>query len=152
MSILAVNKRARFDYDILDSYEAGIALKGFEVKAVKSGQVSLRGAYVSMRRNAGAIELFLIGAHIPLYKQAGQVEGYEPTRERKLLLHRRQISHLLGKKQEAGLTLIPLKIYTKHSFVKVEIGVGRGHRKIDKREVIKKREVERQARSLTKRH
>ena len=93
----------------------------------------------------------MIGAHISAYPQAGKIEDYEPTRERKLLLNKREINRFIGKRQEAGLTLVPLKIYTKHSFVKVEIGIGRGRQKADKRAVIKERETKRQISSLTKR-
>ena len=151
MPIVAVNKRARFDYDIQETFEAGLSLRGYEVKSVKNGHISLRGAYVSVRNFQGKSELFLIGAHSSLYPQAGKIEDYAPLRERKLLLNRREISRLLGKRQEMGLTLVPLKIYTKHSFVKLELGVGRGRQKVDKRAVIKKRETERQISTLTKR-
>ncbi|MCX6795580.1 MAG: SsrA-binding protein SmpB [Candidatus Falkowbacteria bacterium] len=151
MPTLAINKRARFDYDISETYEAGLSLKGYEVKSVKNGHISLRGSYVSIRSLHGSPEVYLVGAHISLYPQAGKVDDYLPTRERKLLLGRREISRLIGKRQETGLTLVPLKIYTKHSFVKLELGIGRGRQKTDKREVIKKRETERQISTLTKR-
>lgn len=152
MPTLAVNKRARFDYDISETYEAGISLLGYEVKSVKNGHVSLRGAYVTVRNLNGQPEMYLVGAHISLYPQAGKVDDYSPLRERKLLLRRKEINHLIGKRQETGLTLVPLKIYTKHSFIKLELGVGRGRQKADKRAVIKKREVERQISSLKKRN
>ncbi len=144
MPTLAINKRAHFDYEISETYEAGLSLKGYEVKSVKNGHISLRGAYVSIRNLHGKPEAYLVGAHISLYPQAGKMESYLPTRERKLLLNRKEISHLIGKRQETGLTLVPLKIYTKHSFVKLELGVGRGRQKEDKRAAIKKRETERQ--------
>ena len=96
-------------------------------------------------------EFYLINAHIPLYKYAGTVKDYDPYRSRKLLLKKSEIRRLIGKKKEQGLTLIPIKIYTKHSFVKLEFGLGRGKRKFDKRESIKKRDVDRKIRTLIKR-
>ncbi len=153
MSVLAVNKRARFDYNILAKYEAGLVLLGHEVKSIKTGHISLKGAYVTVKSGRKNLpELRLINAHIPLYKYAASVKVYDPTRPRKLLLNKNEIKHLLGKKKEQGLTLVPLKIYTKHSLIKLEFGVGRGKKKFDKRETIKKRELERQARTLIKRN
>jgi len=152
MPVLAVNKRANFDYDIKETYEAGLVLLGHEVKSVKTGHVSLKGGYVTFKKHAGKNlpEAYLTNAHIPLYKHAGKISNYEPTRPRKLLLKKKEITYLIGKKDEQGLTLVPLKIYTKRSFVKLEFGVGKGRKKFDKREVIKKREFEKQARTLTK--
>jgi len=152
MPILATNKRANFDYAISDKYEAGLVLLGHEVKSVKTGHVSLKGSFITLKSRKGnrLPEMFLINAHIPLYKHAGTVKDYEPTRSRPILLKKKEIKHLLGKKQESGLTLIPLKLYTKHSFIKLEFGIGRGKKKYDKREIIKKREVERSLRTLTK--
>lgn len=153
MTVLATNKRANFDYEILETYEAGVVLVGHEVKSVKTGHISLKGAFVVLKKQEGnrLPEIFLINAHIPLYKFASQVKSYEPTRPRKLLLKKSEIRHLIGKKQEQGLTLVPIKIYTKHSLIKVQFGVGKGKKKIDKRETIKKRELDRQVRTLTKR-
>lgn len=151
MPVLAINKKASFDYEILDTYEAGLVLFGHEVKAVRAGELSLKGSYISPRKRSGRPELYLINCQISPYKFAGPLPDYDRTRERKLLLNRREIGHLLGKKQEEGLTLIPLKIYTKHSFLKLEFAVARGRKKADKREVIKKRESDRRLRSLTKR-
>jgi SsrA-binding protein len=152
MLVLAVNKRARFDYDIQDVYEAGLVLLGYEVKSVKTGHVSLKGSYVTFKRGQGKSlpEVYLTNAHISLYKFAGDRPDYDPTRPRKLLLNKKEIAHLLGKKEEQGLTLVPIKIYTKHSFIKLEFGVGKGRKKYDKREVIKKRELDRSVRTLTK--
>jgi len=153
MKVLAFNKRAKFDYEILETYEAGVVLFGHEVKSVKTGHVSLRGAFVVLKNVSGSKlpEAYLVNAHIPLYKHASQVKNHEPTRSRKLLLKKKEIRHLIGKKQEQGLTLVPINIYTKHSLVKMTFGVGRGKKKIDKRESIKKRELDRQVRTLTKR-
>ena len=150
MPPLAQNKKAIFDYEILDKYEAGLVLYGHEVKAVKAGQASLKGSFISLRTQKGKPELYLINCQIPPYKQAGPLPAYDQRRERKLLLKRQEIAHLLGKKQTEGLTLIPLKIYTKHSFLKLEFAVARGKKKYDKRETIKKRDIERRLRSLTK--
>lgn len=152
MPRLAQNKKANFDYELLEKYEAGLVLFGHEVKAVRAGQVSLKGSFISLRTKGGKTELYLVGCQISPYKQAGPLPEYNQTRERKLLLKGEEISRLLGRKQTEGLTLIPLQIYTKHSFLKLEFAVARGKKKYDKREAIKKREVDRNLRSLTKRH
>jgi SsrA-binding protein len=152
MSVLAVNKKAGFDYSILETFEAGLVLLGYEVKSIKAGHISLKEAYIDFRTDKeGQPELYLLKAHVPLYKPAGKVDDYNPTRSRKLLLRGGEIAHLIGKKHQAGLTLIPLRIYTKNSFIKLEFGLAQGRKKYDKREVIKKREVERSIRTLTKR-
>ena len=151
MPLLAKNKKASFDYEILETHEAGLVLLGHEVKAVKAGQVSLKGSFMSPRTKNGKTELYLLSCQISPYKQAGDMPDYNQRRERKLLLKRNEIARLLGKKQQEGLTLIPLKIYTNHSFLKLEFAVARGKKKYDKRESIKKRDVERRLRSLTKR-
>lgn len=150
MSVLALNKKALFDYEILDKYEAGLVLSGQEVKAAKSGQLSLKGSFISPRTKNGRTELYLINCQINPYQPAGPLPDYNQRRDRKLLLNRQEISHLLGKKQVEGLTLIPLKIYTSHSFLKLEFAVARGKKKYDKRETIKRREVDRRLRSLIK--
>ena len=139
MPTLAFNKRAHYDYIITDKYEAGLVLLGCEVKSIKTKHISLKGSYVTVKRASGKLpELFLINAHIPLYKKASTIKKYEPTRSRQLLLHRNQIKRLIGKKKEQGLTLVPIKVYTKRNLLKLEFGIGRGKRKIDKREVIKR--------------
>jgi len=151
MPLLAQNKKANFDYQILETYEAGLVLLGHEVKSVRAGQVSLKGSFISVRTKNGRSELFLLNCQITPYKNAGPMPDYNQRRERKLLLKRQEISHLLGKKQAEGLTLIPLKLYTNHSFLKLEFAVAKGKKKYDKRDAIKKRDVDRQLRSLTKR-
>ncbi len=151
MPQLAINKKASFDYELQDKYEAGLVLFGHEVKAVRAGQVSLKGSFISLRTKNGQPEFYLVNAQISPYKNAGDLPGYNQLRERKLLLKHQEISQLLGKKQAEGLTLIPLKIYTNHSFLKLEFAVAKGKKKYDKRESIKKREVDRRLRSLTKR-
>lgn len=152
MTVLAANKRAHFDYDIKETFEAGLVLAGHEVKAAKTGTVSLKGSFVTLKTMPGKDlpEAFLTNAHIGLYKHAGNITDYEPTRPRKLLLKKSEIRYLIGKKQEQGLTLVPIKMYTKRSFVKIEFGVGRGKKKYDKREDIKKKDTERDIRILTK--
>ena len=152
MPTLAYNKRARFDYVITDTFEAGLVLLGHEVKSVKTGHISLKGSYVTLKRvrNKPLPALYLTNAHIPLYKFAGTIKEYNPDRPRKLLLRGDEIKRLIGKKQEQGLTLVPIKIYTKRSLIKLEFGIGRGKKKTDKREAIKKRESDRKIRTLTK--
>lgn len=151
MPTLANNRRASFDFDLLENYEAGLVLFGHEVKSAKSGQANLKGAYVSIRQGAKGPELYLVGSRISPYKFAGHLDDYDPHRERKLLLNKREISRLIGKTQEQGLTLVPVKMYTKRSFVKLEFALGKGKKKYDKRESIKKREIDKRLRSLTKR-
>ena len=139
MPTLAVNKRASFDYDISEKYEAGIVLRGFEVKSVKTGHISLKGSFVTVRGE----ELFLTNANIPLYKHAGAIPNYDPTRPRKLMLHRAEIARLIGKSRTLGLTLVPIQVYTKRGLLKLEFGIGKGRKRFDKRQVLKKREVQR---------
>ena len=124
---------------------------GHEVKALRAGQGSLKGSFISLRSKEGKPEFYLVGSQISKYKQAGDMPDYNQTRERKLLLKNQEIRYLIGKTREEGLTLIPLKIYTNHSFLKLEFALAKGKKQYDKRESIKKREVERNLRSLTKR-
>lgn len=151
MPVLVTNKRANFDYEILDTYEAGLVLSGYEVKAVRAGNASLGGSYITFKAgNKGLPEAYLINAHISLYKYASTVKDYDPTRSRKLLLKEKEINYLLGKKKEQGLTIVPLRIYTKNSFLKLGFGIGRGKKKYDKREDIKTRELNRDKRRALK--
>lgn len=145
MSVIQ-NKKAYFDYEILEKLEAGIVLSGQEAKSAKLGQVSLKGAYITAKDG----EFWLINAHISPYKYAGKLEGYDPTRSRKLLLHKQQILRLQGKRQKEALTIVPLSMYTSKRRIKVEIGLVRGKHKYDKRESIKKRETDRQIRQALK--
>ena len=139
MKVLANNKKAMFDYEILEKFEAGIVLNGQEVKSIRSGNISLKGSYVVIRGE----EPYLIGANIPPYQPKNISPEYDPERTRKLLLNKKEINYLIGKTQERGLTLIPLKVYTKYARIKLEFGVGKGKKKVDKREVIKKRDINR---------
>ena len=151
MPVLAYNRRAKFDYEILDTYEAGLVLLGYEVKSIKTGRISLKGSFVTMRQRENKLpEFFLTNAHIAKYEKATTIDNYDPERPRKLLLKKSEIKKLIGKKQVDGLTFVPLKIYTKRSLIKVEFALGRGKKKRDKREAIKKRDVDKQLRTLTK--
>ncbi len=137
MKIFAVNKRAGFDYDILEKIEGGLVLLGSEVKSIKTGHVSLKGSYVTVKGS----ELFLTNANIPAYQPKNMPEDYDPNRSRKVLARKSQIKSIIGKVSQKGLTLVPIKVYSKHGLIKLEFGVGKGKKKFDKREDIKKREV-----------
>ena len=136
---VASNRRARRDYDILESYECGIVLTGSEVKSLRAGQVQLKDAYAELRRG----ELWLENAHISPYQYAHE-GGHEPERSRKLLLKRREIESLVGKVNERGLTLIPLRIYFVRGLAKVELALAKGRRSYDKRQKLKEREQRRE--------
>jgi len=135
------NRKARHDYEVLDSFEAGIVLRGSEVKSLRLGNANLQDSYAYMN-NA---EVWLSGMHISPYEQAN-ILNHDPLRERKLLLHKKEIRKLIGKTTEKGLTLIPLKVYFKNGRAKVEVGICRGRRSYDKRAAIAKRETEREMR------
>ena len=132
---LARNKRAFFDYEILEEIEAGLVLKGYEVKTIKQGHMSLKGAFVSVYNG----ELYLTNASIPLYKYA-RVADYDPTSSRKLLVKRNQIDRLIGKAHTEGLTLVPLSVYNNRGKVKLKFALAKGKKKFDKRQAIKQRE------------
>ena len=138
IQVVARNRKARFEYEISDTYEAGIALVGAEVKSLRDGKVNLSDAYAFVRRG----EVFLQNLHISAYKWAGR-DNPSATRERKLLLHRREIYRLAIKLGERGFTLVPLQLYFKGGRAKVELGLARGKRLHDKRETIRRRENER---------
>lgn len=145
--MLATNKHAFHDYSILDTYEAGIVLTGPEVKSVRAGSISLKGSYVSVHNE----ELWLLNAHIGPYSFAGQRNPTDPTHSRKLLLKKKEIRHIMGKITTAGLTVVPLKVYTARNRIKVEIGIGRGKKTHEKRELLKKRSIEKEIRQRLKR-
>ena len=136
---LVTNKKARFNYDILETFEAGVELFGFEVKSLRRKQGSLEGAHVTVRGG----EVYLLGATIPPYQPANTPEGYDPVRNRRLLLTKKEIGKLSGLENQKGLTIVPLSVYNKGRKLKVELAVARGKKKHDKREVIKKREAKR---------
>jgi SsrA-binding protein len=138
---LASNRKARHDFEILETFEAGIALMGTEVKAARQGQIQLKDSYVTVRNG----EAFLVGAHISPYSH-GNRQNHEPERERKLLLHRRELDKIMGRTTVQGLTCVPLGAYLKGNRVKLEIALARGKKLHDKREAAKRRIAEREAR------
>ena len=142
MKVFSENKKAYFDYEILEKFEAGMVLIGQEVKSIKLGRVNLKGSYVILKGD----EPFLIGAHIPPYQPKNAPSDYNPEKSRKLLLNKSEIKSLIGKTKEKGLALIPLKIYAKNGRLKLEFGIGKGKKKADKREKLKKRETDREIR------
>ena len=137
--LIADNRRARFDYQLLDRFEAGIVLQGTEVKALRDGRASLAQAYAEVREG----EAWLVGAEIQPYGH-GNVANHEPLRDRKLLLHRRELESLQGKVRERGLTLVPTRLYWKDGRAKVELAVARGKQTVDKRRDIARRDAQRQ--------
>ncbi|MEE9604287.1 MAG: SsrA-binding protein SmpB [Candidatus Scalindua sp.] len=146
MEIVATNRKARFNYEILEKIEAGISLKGTEVKSVRNKNVSIEESYAQIKND----EVFLCNLHISPYEQ-GNRENHDPIRVRKLLLHRHEIKKLIAKIQQKGLSLVPLSIYTRKGIIKVELAVGRGKRLVDKRESIKKKAIEREIARIVKR-
>jgi len=139
MALLS-NKRAHFDYDILDTYRAGIKLKGGEVKSLRAKHGSLNGSYISSR----ADELWLVGAHIPIWQNNNNPNGDDPYRPRKLLLHKKELKKLKQKLTEKGLTIIPLSLYNRGRHIKLDIALARGKKKHDKRETVKQRQANRE--------
>jgi SsrA-binding protein len=136
--LIAQNKKAYHDYHIEETFEAGIVLTGTEVKSLRAGRANLRDSYATVREG----ELFLVGVHISPYEQ-GNVFNHEPTRDRKLLAHRREIQRLFGKVQRSGYTLVPTKMYFKDGRAKVEIGLAKGKATYDKRQDIAKKDAQR---------
>jgi len=145
MKVVATNRKARHDYHIIDTYEAGLVLTGSEVKSVRAGRANLREGYVTVRDG----ELWLLNCHIAPYDPASRL-NHEPRRDRKLLMHRREINRLARDTQEPGRTMVPLRMYLKNNRAKVEIALVRGKRQYDKRQAIAKRESERQIRRTLK--
>lgn len=135
---MATNRKARHEYDIIDTVEAGIALKGTEIKSIRNGKVSLQDGFASIEQG----EIFLFGVHIANYEQGNQF-NVDPLRKRKLLMHKNQINRLQGEVSQAGMTLIPLKVYIKNGVAKVLIGLAKGKKQYDKRETLKRREQQR---------
>lgn len=139
MKPLISHKRAKFDFEILDTYEAGVVLSGTEVKSVRSGQGKLEGAHVVVRGG----EAFLVGASIPPFQRANAPENYDPEETRKLLLSKKEIAELSHKSDQKGLTIVPIMMYNKGTSIKLQIAVARGKKKHDKREAIKERDTKR---------
>jgi SsrA-binding protein len=145
--LLADNRKALFDFEILERFEAGMALVGTEVKAIREGRVNLRDSYARVERG----EVWALNVHISPYSHRGYVD-HEPLRKRKLLLHKAEIRKLIGRTVEKGLTLVPLRMYFKNGRIKMAIGLARGKKVHDKRETIRRREVDRETRAAVKEH
>lgn len=139
MPTYAKNKQGLFNYEVLESFEAGLELTGAEVKSIRAGHVSLKGGFATIQNG----EVFLKNVHISKYEPAGPQPSYEPTRTRKLLLKKSEIKTLIGKLQQKGLTLMPISLYSKKRRIKLELALARGKSKIDKRQSIKERESNR---------
>lgn len=145
IKVITQNKRGYFDYEIVENFEAGIVLTGPEVKSIKAGHVNLKNSYGVVRDG----EIWLLNTHISAYRFAPDT-AYNPERSRKLLLNKKEMRVIVSKMETKGLTLIPLKVYLKGGLIKVELGLGRGRKRHDKRELIKKRDVEREIRQEMK--
>ena len=140
MTTFTDNKKAHFDYEVLDKFEAGIELLGLEVKSIKLGRAILAGSFVIVRGG----EVFIVGMQIPPYQVGNTKDDYDPLRTRKLLLNKKEIKELANADQKNGLTIIPLSLYNKGVKVKLSIGIARGKKEFNKRETIKKRDVDRE--------
>ena len=144
--IITQNKKAYYNYEILEKFKAGISLIGQEVKSIKLKRINLTGSYVILKNE----EVFLVGCNIPAYQPKNAPKDYNPERWRKLLLKKSEIKHLIGKVKQKGLTLIPLKVYTKRGKIKIEFAIAKVKKKFDKRELIKKREFKKEKEKLLK--
>ncbi len=142
MTILVDNPKVRFDYEVMETFDAGIELQGFEVKSIKAKKGSLDGAHVVVRGG----EAYVVNMFVPPYQENNTPEGYDPRRNRRLLLTRDEIRKLADQESGRGLTIVPIKVYNKNNLLKVSIGVVRGKKKYDKRETTKKRETDRNLR------
>ena len=142
MPIYAENRKARFNYELLEKYEAGIELLGMEVKSVRGGRMSLEGSFIIVRGG----EAFLINSNIPPYQPNNTPQDYDPMRNRKILLTKKEIAVLAGNESNKSLTIIPISVYNKGRKIKLEVALGKGKKKYDKRESIKKRETDREVR------
>ena len=145
--VVSTNRKARHDYEILDTYEAGLVLTGSEIKSIRAGHVNLREGFVQVRDN----ELWLLNTHIAAYDQAGKF-GHDPLRPRKLLLHRKEIDRIAARVQEKGLTIVPTMLYLTRGRAKVEIALARGKKQYDKRESLRKRDSQRQIERSLREH
>ena len=148
MSHYAENRKARFNYEIVEKYEAGIELLGVEVKSVRGGQMSLEGSFVIIRGG----EAYLINANIPPYQTKNTPKEYDPLRNRKLLLTKKEIAELAGNEKNKSLTIVPISVYNKGRKIKLEIALVKGKKKFDKRETLKKRDTDREIRREIKEH
>jgi SsrA-binding protein len=144
---IATNRKARHDYHIEDTFEAGMMLTGTEIKSIRAGRVSLRDSFATIKEG----ELWLVNVHIAPYDQ-GTYANHEPRRTRKLLMHRREINRIAGKLQEKGFTLVPLRLYLKNNLAKVELGLARGKKQYDKRAALREKETRREVDRAVARH
>lgn len=140
MKIFSENKKALFDYELLERFEAGLVLFGQEVKSIKTGHINLAGSYVTIKNG----EPFLVGVKVPPYQPNNAGADYNEERQRKILLNKKEINYLIGKSSQKGFSLIPLKIYEKNGRIKLEFGLAKGKKKYNKKEKIKKRDIERE--------
>ncbi|PSF37910.1 SsrA-binding protein [Aphanothece hegewaldii CCALA 016] len=147
IKIISDNRQARFLYEILETFEAGVQLVGTEVKSIRAGKVNLRDGYALLRNG----EAWLINVHISPYDASGEYFNHDPRRSRKLLMNRKEINKLIGQVEQKGLTLVPLKMYFKGSWVKISIGLGKGKKLHDKREDLKRRQDQREMQRAVKR-
>jgi SsrA-binding protein len=143
--LIADNRKARFDYHLLETFEAGLVLRGTEVKAMREGRANLRDCYVRIEKG----EAFLLGSHIGQYSHGGSA-SHDPVRAKKLLLHIEELRKLIGKTTEKGMTIVPVRLYFKRGRAKLEIALAKGKKAYDKRDSIKKREAERETRAAVK--
>ena len=143
--LIADNRKARHDYHLLETFEAGLVLRGTEVKAMREGRANLRDSYCRIERG----EAFLLGAHVGQYSHGGYA-SHDPVRPRKLLLHQNELRKLLGKTTERGMTIVPLRMYFKNGKAKLAIALAKGKKTYDKRETVKRREAERETRAAVK--
>lgn len=137
MKALAVNKRAMFDYEILDTFEAGLKLLGIEVKSVKEGNMSIKGAFVTTHGD----EVYLVNSYIPPWQVKNSPNDFDPERSRKLLMKRSEINSIVGIKREKGLTLVPLRVYNKGAWIKIEVGLAKGKKIHSKKQLKKERDI-----------
>lgn len=146
MATLAINKQAKRDFEFLEEFEGGLALTGPEVKSARAGNIKLKGAFLSIHNN----QLLIKNMHIGKYAPAGPQEDYNPTRPRTVLVHKKELRNLIGKEQAKGLTIVPFSVYTKGNFIKIGFAVARGKKQFEKREDIKKRDIQKQIRQELK--
>lgn len=144
MAPFAENRKARHDYEALETFEGGLSLLGSEVKSIRNGGAKLGGSYVKIKNG----ELWLVGTHISPYAKAGNLDGYDPDRDRKVLATKREIMGLIGKTQQKGLTLVPFSLYARGRHIKLSFGLCRGRKAHDKREKLKEKDIERDTRRV----
>ena len=142
MKILSENRKAFYEYNILEKFEGGLVLLGQEVKSIKTGHINLSGSYIIIKQE----EPFLVGTKVPPYQPKNMKSDYNEERDRKVLLTKKEITHLLGKSKQKGFSLIPLQIFEKNGKVKIAFGLAQGKKKHDKKEKIKRRDIERETR------